>query len=352
MDGDGALIDVLTKAKDELATAGPEMQTLSAGQTIGSYDPRTNQYTPAYTAPTVQETPLSVREAAHMGFDLRTADGRAAYGMFKQMQTRQAAGSNVTVNLPEAARENPWTPVGMDRVKAADEVLAQSASIMPELSAMEKAIHAGALQGMGNWPDPSIKTPWGTMGFSSEAAAVWAYQFGSWLGIADPKRMQATELFEAIQSRLTPMLRPAGSGSASDADMQLFLNALPNLSRTADGNLRIIDFYRKAYERNVQEMEILETMIEDGTYTPSKFRRETAKLGDLWSEEDTAALDAAHEPAAHYVAPESPPAGDAAPMPEGGISTMTPDQIRALDMSSLSASERAEVANRMSQLGM
>lgn len=56
---------------------------------------------------------------------------------------------------------------------------------------------------------------------------------------------------EAIQARLAPSVRPAGSGSTSDKDLALYLSALPGPDKTGDVNKNI----RLQYEKKLKDAE-------------------------------------------------------------------------------------------------
>lgn len=290
------LPEIMRKTAEEMMQPAPEAFAASPGQAFGSRDPVTGQVQIQGQVPFKPDAaPNSVREAQAMNMDLATAEGRAAYGQWKRMQTRPAAG--VTVNLPTAARENPWTSVGMDRVTAADEKMAQALQLIPDLRAMRTAIEGGAYQAL-DAPEVGLKTPWGTIGIDLQPQMVSFLRLGTALGLVDPADMSATEAFEAIQARLIPMLRPAGSGSASDADMKLFADALPNLTRTREGNLAIVELFEKAAERNRQELALLEKMIEAGTYTPSEYAQRVLAMGNVWTPAERRLLDDALKPEA------------------------------------------------------
>jgi hypothetical protein len=134
--------------------------------------------------------------------------------------------------MPAEAAKNPWVNIGIDRVKVADEKMAMAMALIPDLRAMRTAIEAGAFQGL-DAPAVGLQTPWGHVGIDVAPEMVSFLRLGVRLELVDEREMAATEAFEAIQARLTPMLRPVGSGSASDADMKLFAYALPNLSERA-----------------------------------------------------------------------------------------------------------------------
>ena len=116
--------------------------------------------------------------------------------------------------------------------------------------------------------------------------------------------------------------------------------------------------FEKAAERNRQELALLEKMIMDGSYTPSEYAQRVLAMGNVWTPAERKTLDNALMPAAPAApapgqapapaAPARPPAAQ----PAGPITSMTREDILALDISKLTPAQRQAVANRMSALGM
>lgn len=63
-------------------------------------------------------------------------------------------------------------------------------------------------------------------------------QFGPWADMFGVKLdgLSEAQAFDSIVNRITPQMRPAGSGAASDLDVRMFMSAIPNIVRTAEGN--------------------------------------------------------------------------------------------------------------------
>jgi hypothetical protein len=120
---------------------------------------------PAQGAPTVlhtapakaAEAPTSIREAQAMGFDLATASGRDAYAAYKRSFSHAPGGTTVINQIGQPTEQNPFAGIGMKRLEEVDAQAAKAASILPELDAMEQAIHAGAHQ-PGFGPNVGIRT--------------------------------------------------------------------------------------------------------------------------------------------------------------------------------------------------
>jgi hypothetical protein len=69
---------------------------------------------------------------------------------------------------------------------------------------------------------------------------------GTALGITDGKFASTAEGVKALTNRLAPALRQPGSGSQSDAELRGFIQSLPNLSNTPEGNKVISSSLRRA----------------------------------------------------------------------------------------------------------
>lgn len=66
--------------------------------------------------------------------------------------------------------------------------------------------------------------------------------------------------FDAIISRLVPAQRPAGSGTMSDRDVDLFKSSLPSLTGTPDGNSRIMATMQGIAEYKKAQSDIAEAV--------------------------------------------------------------------------------------------
>lgn len=62
---------------------------------------------------------------------------------------------------------------------------------------------------------------------------------------------------DSIMSHLGPAQRIVGSGSSSDRDVALFMNSLPGLSQTKDGNKMLIKYYNKLNDYNQKLVRII-----------------------------------------------------------------------------------------------
>ena len=61
------------------------------------------------------------------------------------------------------------------------------------------------------------------------------------------------EVLNSLQNQLASLQRVPGSGATSDRDMALYLQSVPRLGNTREGNLKLIDMGRRLMERRIQE---------------------------------------------------------------------------------------------------
>ncbi|WP_072389087.1 hypothetical protein [Hyphomicrobium sp. CS1BSMeth3] len=68
--------------------------------------------------------------------------------------------------------------------------------------------------------------------------------------------LSAAQTFQAIANKLTPGMRPKGSGSTSDKDMAIFQQSLPQLSQTPAGRTEIINTFKALHEYKIERARI------------------------------------------------------------------------------------------------
>lgn len=107
------------------------------------------------------------------------------------------------------------------------------------MSDMEQLLELGSIIGTGK--EAEIKSYLGP----------YAEMFG--INIANLGEAQA---FKSITDRLAPQMRPAGAGSSSDTDVKMYLNALPNLRNSPDGNIIIANTMRGLAQNKIEAAEI------------------------------------------------------------------------------------------------
>lgn len=93
-------------------------------------------------------------------------------------------------------------------------------------------------------------------GFLGGAQAI-ASNFGVKLG----ENASNVEVAQAIINKLVPQQRPAGSGSMSDRDVELFKSSLPRLSNTPEGNAMIADTMAALAQYRMQQGQIATAVV-------------------------------------------------------------------------------------------
>jgi len=91
----------------------------------------------------------------------------------------------------------------------------------------------------------------------------------------DIEGLDAIQAFDSITSKLAPQMRPVGSGSSSDKDVEMFLRSLPSLGNTPEGNQIIAGTFDAVLENKMRAAELVKL-----TYIP----REQGGL-DWWEAE-------------------------------------------------------------------
>ena len=84
------------------------------------------------------------------------------------------------------------------------------------------------------------------------------------LGVADKNTIDTfgqQELFQSITNYLVPRMRVEGSGSTSDMEIDLFRSAVPNMGRTAAGNLIIAAGIENLTKYNIKRQRLMDTYI-------------------------------------------------------------------------------------------
>jgi hypothetical protein len=72
---------------------------------------------------------------------------------------------------------------------------------------------------------------------------------------------QAGEVLQAMQTRLGSMLRIPGSGATSDMEMSLYMQGVPSLLNTQQGNVALADIGEKLMKRRIKNYQALQDYI-------------------------------------------------------------------------------------------
>ncbi len=198
---------------------------VSPGQTV--IDPTTGR--PIFSAPERPQPPdETARLFAAAGIDPNSEEGRA---IARRMLERRGmpAQNNINVdNRPERA----LLQADADTIKTMNEAANQMFGTR-ELFARARQALANAPEGQGAQFAPFIG------------------QVGRSLGIDIPGTTEA-EVLQSITARLAPAQRIAGSGATSDRDINLYLQAVPRLGRTREGNMQILEMGERVADRTLE----------------------------------------------------------------------------------------------------
>lgn len=91
-------------------------------------------------------------------------------------------------------------------------------------------------------------------------------EFAVGLKIADAdtiNELGQQELFQATTNFLVPRMRVEGSGSTSDMEIDLFKSAVPNLGRTAAGNLVVAGGVENLIEYNIKRQRLMDKYLKE-----------------------------------------------------------------------------------------
>jgi hypothetical protein len=84
-------------------------------------------------------------------------------------------------------------------------------------------------------------------------AAIGPYAQALGIDVGGLGEMQA---YQSIVDKMAPRMRPTGSGSSSDSDVRMFLNALPSLGKTPEGNAILTQTFQSVADQKVKAAEI------------------------------------------------------------------------------------------------
>jgi hypothetical protein len=91
------------------------------------------------------------------------------------------------------------------------------------------------------------------------------------------------EVAKALISQLVPGQRPPGSGTMSDADLQLFKDSLPKLMGTSEGRLKIVANMKAISDYMIAEGDLADAVL-DGTISRAQYRERVRALGNPLAE--------------------------------------------------------------------
>lgn len=218
------------KTLEYLQQSNPELAALMEAGMSGS-----EALGLAYKAqqPPKAEKPTSAIQnynfAREQGFD----------GSFVDWQTGQKrAGATVINNSPNS---NEFMKESSKQAAQRLGGIAESANAVPELRGqIEQLKEMSPLIGTGKTAEFL-----NTVGPYAEAFGI------------NIEGLDAIQAFDSITSKLAPQMRPVGSGSSSDKDVEMFLNSLPSLGNTPQGNQIIAGTFDAVLENRMRAGEIV-----------------------------------------------------------------------------------------------
>lgn len=245
-------------------------------------------------------SPLTAPELAALGLPEGTVAQRDATGKINIVNKAPDWKDPQYVQTQKDIRSAGATRVQVDASQKGDQELAKLDAktlnelgegvrkfreIMPDVDRVEKALTIAS-----TGPTVNIRKTLGAL----------AGEFGVKVG---PETSEL-EIISSIQSRLAPAMRATGSGASSDRDVAMFLDGLPNLLRTPEGNRLVIQQLRKIGERKQQEEQFMRSYYrQNGSSLDGVYEAMDKKFGPLFTAQEREAMAA---PSAQQAAPPSP----------------------------------------------
>jgi hypothetical protein len=220
-----------------------------------------------------------------------------------RIRIAQAGRPQTNINMPG---DKAVTSVDAKRYETTAGALDVLDTMAPFLERMSGAMEAGAQTGFGQqWALP----------IKQAAEEVFGVQIPG---------TSEQEVFKAVQNYLGPKMRTPGSGASSDRDVALFLDSIPSLGKSEQGNRLLMDSYNRIRDRYTQVAQIQQDLLREFDYIPVKEERaRLAALGPIFSPEERKAIEAAKTTA---------PKPSAAPKPGGrNYIGFTPDGRRVYE---------------------
>lgn len=147
---------------------------------------------------------------------------------------RQREGVTVNNNMPP--QESALLRVDAKTLERMDEGATQARAIIAMMDQAERAVRA-VPQGAGAQLVPILG------------------QIGARFGFEIPGSSEA-EVLQGITNTLATLQRVPGSGATTDFEMRLYMQAVPRLGNTREGNLQLIEMGRALAKRKIDEARI------------------------------------------------------------------------------------------------
>ena len=219
----------LAQANREDVRANRPPQIVPPGSTV--LDPQTMR--PVFTAPRAPEAPDEIeRLIRQAGMQPGSPEAQAAA---RDILNRRGTAPQTNVTVDNRA-ETALMRADTDTLKAVNEGVNQALSLRNVFDRAGQAIRT-APEGQGEQLAP----------FLGQAART--------LGMDIPGTTEA-EVLRSITNQLASLQRIPGSGATTDTDMRLFLQSVPRLGNTREGNVALLDMGRRLAERRIEEARI------------------------------------------------------------------------------------------------
>lgn len=304
--------DIGTGPRWQTTPRAPETRSVTRGdqQVTQEFDPATGKWRDVGSGPRWQTTD----DRTTLERNLIAAGLIPGTPEFKDAMIAGIRSGNTNVTLDMGAGGDPANVSATEAAKAAGGALGGYFTDMMKTGQQAQA----ALSDINALDALLQRTPTGTLTpFANQIAGI-ARSVGIDVGNAD---LSSAEAIQSIVARIAPNLRPTGSGSSSDRDVALFLQSLPSLSNTPEGNRIIVSILRSMAERKQQEGQIalqwasgeltspkaLSILQGLGPFISPEQAAELARLAGSGSSVDPATIPLGTPPAS---APTAAPMGD------------------------------------------
>jgi hypothetical protein len=220
----------------------------------------------------------------------------------QQRLERLGAPPQTNVNLP--ASETALLRADTDTLKAQNEAATQARGLISLFDRGEAAIKRLPTEGTAAQFLPIFGQLASSLGFKVEGSS-------------------EAEILDSITTQLAVLQRAPGSGATSDFEMRMFLRAVPQLGKTREGNLQLLDMGRRLARRRIEEANIWRR----NAGAPDIMDK-LDNLGPIFNEEERQMLNDAI--AVFDTAPPRPGAAAAAPRAAQPVRVGSPDEARRL----------------------
>lgn len=205
------------------------------------------------------------------------ARGQGFKGSFLDFVTAQKKAGATSINNNVGASESSFSKEGgklqAQRFDALVEQAQSANSTISDMNALRE-ISAGFETGKG----------------AEIMASLGPYAQAVGIEIEGLGELQA---YNAIIARLAPTMRVAGSGATSDFEMRKFLESLPGLGKTPEGNAIIQNVFQAISEQKIRAGEIASEAL-SGDITQKEAEKMLRELPDplaLWKEQEKSITD-------------------------------------------------------------